>query len=80
MNKLPRLKELIAVLAGGFYVLVLIAVNLTGYALGIGGLQQMTSKVLSTDGMMVMTTAYYFLVIGVAIMRSLRKHGLCSSS
>ena len=69
--------RLIFILSGATYILVLVGVNLVGYAgLGVGGTAGMLQKLVSWDGLVVVFSTYYFLSIAVAFMSFLRRSGL----
>lgn len=56
--------------AGGLYILVLIGVNMIGYAFGVDGFLHSTRKLLGTgEGLRVLAASFYFLCIGVCVMK-----------
>lgn len=70
MNYSAWLKHLIVSICGAIYIIVLVAVNLVGYAVGIGGLQALLSKLNTYNGLIVLCLVFYFLAIGVSIMEA----------
>jgi D-alanyl-lipoteichoic acid acyltransferase DltB (MBOAT superfamily) len=69
MQSLPAsLLQMVAVLSGSTYILVLIAVNLIGYSVGMGSITVVMQKVLTYEGAQVLVVSYYFLCVGVKLM------------
>lgn len=77
-NRLPSaVLRLVCILSGATYILVLVGVNLIGYAgLGVGGTTGMMRKLISWDGLIVVFCTYYFLSVAVAFMSFLQRMGL----
>ena len=67
--------EIVISLSGSLYLLILICVNLLGYAVGVGGIMSIISKCFSLRGLVVIIVYYYFLSVGVSLMRKLRQMG-----
>ena len=75
MQSLPHsMFNFICVFSGATYIIVLIAVNLTGYAVGVGGVTLVLNKLLTLNGAKVLVGTYYFLGVAVSLMNFLRKH------
>jgi len=55
--------------AGALYIIVLIGVNLVGYSVGIDGVSTMLGRFSSADGARALCCSFYFLCIGVVLMR-----------
>lgn len=68
-------RTILSCVASAGYIMVLMAVNLVGYALGTGGLNQLIAKVGTAEGISVLLFAAYFLSVGVGIMFYLQKIG-----
>jgi D-alanyl-lipoteichoic acid acyltransferase DltB (MBOAT superfamily) len=76
MQSLPSgVFRFITVLSGATYILVLIAVNLVGYAVGVGGVRQALNKLLTWDGIWVMLASYYFIAVACSFMGFLQRVG-----
>ena len=77
-NRLPSaVLRLVCILSGATYILVLVGVNLIGYAgLGVGGTTGMMRKLISWDGLIVVFCTYYFLSVAVAFMSFLQRMGI----
>lgn len=71
--------KLICVLSGATYILVLVAVNLAGYSVGVGGVNRMLQTLVSWDGLLVVFCSYYFLSVAVSFMSFLQRIGLSKS-
>jgi len=71
--------RLVCVLSGATYILVLIAVNLTGYAVGVGGVSMVLGKFLTWNGVLVLMASYYFLAMAVSFMDFLKRAKLSSA-
>jgi hypothetical protein len=56
---------------GALYIVVLIAVNLLGYAVGVGGLWTIIQRVQSWEGFIVLLVSLHFLTVGVQIMQDI---------
>ena len=67
-NLSPALLHLIQSVSGAFYIMVLIAVNLLGYAVGVEGLSSIGQKLMTSDGLKVLAVAFYFLTVGTSLM------------
>ena len=83
IKSLPAsLIQVIIVLAGATYILVLVAVNLTGYAIGVSGVQTVLQKFVTWDGFFTLIVAYYFLCLAVSFMNwiSRVRSGITTSS
>ena len=79
MTSLPsNIIRLVCVLSGATYILVLIAVNLTGYAIGTGGVGLVLTKLLTWDGVIVLLLTYYLLAMAVSFMSFLEAVGWTS--
>lgn len=79
-SSLPAMvQESLRVSAGGTYILALIAVNMLGYGVGVGGLQDMVAKASSREGLWVLGVSYYFLCWGVRLMDYLQELGVSSA-
>lgn len=59
----------VTVTAGALYIIVLIGVNLVGYSVGIDGASTILRRFYSSDGGRVLCCSFYFLCIGVILMR-----------
>ena len=68
--------RLVCVLSGATYILVLIVVNLTGYAVGVGGVSLVLNKFLTWNGVVVLMASYYFLAMTVSFMGFLKRIGM----
>jgi protein-cysteine N-palmitoyltransferase HHAT len=67
---LPHLAQYsLEVISGAAYIFVLVGVNMIGYAVGIGGLTTILTKLNSKEGYLVLSYSYGVLLIGVSIMR-----------
>jgi D-alanyl-lipoteichoic acid acyltransferase DltB (MBOAT superfamily) len=69
----------ISSLAGALYIMILMVINLVGYALGTGMLSMLKQKILTWDGLTTFLVSVYFLSIGVSLMLTLRHYKLCSA-
>lgn len=75
MQGLPSiLRASIETMSSAAYIIVLIAVNLVGYAIGTGGVHTITLKMMSADGIYTVFGSFYFLIVGVCIMNWLKRH------
>ena len=70
----------VCILSASTYVIVLILVNLIGYAVGMGGIKDILSKLLTWEGIKILCVCYYFLYQAVSLMNFLERHGLTRSS
>jgi hypothetical protein len=59
----PTLIHLITVMSGGIYILVLVGVNLVGYAVGVTGVSSIYDKLMSWEGLRALMISYYFMMI-----------------
>jgi hypothetical protein len=66
----------IGIFAGATYIIVLISVNLVGYAVGVGGVAHILGKLTSVGGLRILAISYYFLILAVAFMSYLKKLGI----
>ena len=81
MRTLPAsLVQAIVVLSGATYILVLVGVNLTGYAIGVSGLQAVLNKFVTWEGFTTLVGTYYFLCLAVSFMNFLQRMGWTNSS
>lgn len=64
--------HVVSSIAGALYVVFLMIINLTGYAMGAGTLTLLQDKVLSAEGIRVLIASVYFLSVGVSIMLHIR--------
>jgi len=77
MRSLPSsIFHTICTLSGATYIIVLVGVNLIGYAVGVGGVTVILNKILTWDGLVVLFVCYYFLCLAVAFMGFLQRLGL----
>lgn len=65
----PAVHHFVTITAGALYIIVLIGVNLVGYSVGIDGASAMLGRFYSADGCRALCCSFYFLCIGVIIMR-----------
>jgi D-alanyl-lipoteichoic acid acyltransferase DltB (MBOAT superfamily) len=72
----PAAYALLTAAAGAVYIMVLIAVNLTGYATGVGGMSMLLQKVGSAEGVQMVLVSFYFLTVGVLLMQYLKRKGV----
>lgn len=80
MRTLPAsLVQAIVVLSGATYILVLVGVNLTGYAIGVSGLQAVLNKFVTWEGFTTLVGTYYFLCLAVSFMNFLQRMGWTNS-
>lgn len=76
LHALPApIYELLCAMGGSVYILVLIGVNLVGYAVGVGGVSTIFGKLLSHEGMKMILGCFYFLVVAVLLMQLLKRRG-----
>jgi hypothetical protein len=66
----------ICVLSGASYIIVLVGVNMLGYAVGVGGIKVVLQKLCTWEGLKILFISYYFLVQAVSLMDYLAKKGL----
>jgi len=59
---------------GAAYIIILVGVNLIGYAFGIGGITAVYEKICTLAGLRTITGSFIFLSIGVCIMNSISTH------
>ena len=64
----PSLVHLICSLSGALYIMILIAVNLVGYAVGVDGISGIYGKFVTWDGLKVLGVSIYFLTVGTSLM------------
>jgi protein-cysteine N-palmitoyltransferase HHAT len=74
---LAIIDHLICAIAGAAYIMVLMLINLVGYALGTNTIPLIQEKLFSRDGLVTMVGGLYFLAVGVSIMMQLRYFKLC---
>lgn len=67
------------ILAAASYIFVLIGINLLGYAVGTGGIEVISKKLYTYDGLQVLAVCYYYLIIGVNVMSTLQTAGSSST-
>jgi len=60
------------------YIMVLVSVNLVGYAVGVGGMQVLLDKLLCLEGLRTLVASFWFLSCGVCIMSALRREKVSS--
>lgn len=72
----PLIQSAFEVFGGSSYIMVLIAVNVTGYAVGVEGIGNVLGKIISLEGIQVLMVSYYFLTWGVMFMKYLRAVGI----
>ena len=70
----------LGVISGATYILVVVAVNLVGYAVGVSGLTHILDKAASWEGLRVLLGSFYFLCWGVVFMAFLRRNGFSSNT
>jgi D-alanyl-lipoteichoic acid acyltransferase DltB (MBOAT superfamily) len=68
----PAARHLLCAFSGSVYILVLISVNLVGYAVGVGGFASVAEKFCTWEGGKVLVISLYFLTVGTSIMIFLR--------
>lgn len=68
--------RLVCILSGATYILVLVGVNLVGYAVGVGGVALMLSKLHSWEGLWVVFCCYYLCSVAIGFMSFLQRMGL----
>jgi hypothetical protein len=66
-------REWLEIFFSALFIIVLIAVNLIGYALGMGGVSSMLQRILTQEGLWTLIGIIYFLTVGVCIMRRIEK-------
>jgi D-alanyl-lipoteichoic acid acyltransferase DltB (MBOAT superfamily) len=76
----PVVYALLTASAGATYIMVLIGVNLTGYATGVGGISQLLGKIGSAEGLRMVGVSFYFLTVGVLLMQYLKRKGIAKDS
>ena len=64
----PSLMHLVCSMSGALYIMVLIAVNLVGYAVGVEGISGIYNKFVTYEGLAVLTGSFYFLTVGTSLM------------
>jgi hypothetical protein len=69
-------RNILDVLCGAFFILVLVSLNLIGYAVGLSGVASLSKQLQSWHGFWVFATAYYFLCWGTRLMFLLQEWGL----
>ena len=67
----PILSHLVCCLCGAVYIMILVAVNLIGYAVGVSGIANIYDKVVTWEGLRVIMVFLYFGAVGTSIMISL---------
>ena len=73
-DELSFVSFLMRIMGGGLYILILISVNMIGYAFGVDGFQHMASLLLHTSsGRWTLAASYYFLCVGVDLMKFLER-------
>ena len=74
MKSLPySIIRLITVMSGATYIIILIAVNLIGYAIGMNGVTTILAKLISWEGFAVLLASYYLLCMAVSFMNFLER-------
>ena len=77
MERMPAvIRRALETLGSASFIMVLIAVNMTGYAVGSDGVQFMMSKVFTRGGAATVFWSFYILTSGVCIMRYLKQKKL----
>jgi len=77
MTQLPgAVRGVLNTVGAASLIMVLIAVNMTGYAVGSGGVHLIVSRMLTTEGLATVFWSFYLLTSGVCIMNYLKKKGL----
>lgn len=66
----------LSALGSAFYIYILIGVNLIGYAMGLAGVTSIASKLLTWKGGQVFLGSFYFMWIGVHIMKFIQRISL----
>ena len=69
----PALVHFIGSVSGASYVMVLSAVNLLGYAVGIDGLSSMGNKLMTLEGIKVILVTFYFLIVNTSFLMLLEQ-------
>ena len=64
----PSLIHLIGSVSGGLYIMVLFAVNLLGYAVGVDGLSSMGNKLMTSEGIKVLFVTLYFMTVSTSFL------------
>jgi hypothetical protein len=67
------------IIFGAVYILVLIGVNLIGYAVGVSGIKIIINKLLTKSGAYVLLICFYFLCWGVYAMLQIEEYKLLSN-
>ena len=65
-------------MAAGLYIMVLIAVNLVGYSVGVGGVWYILKRFLQEPYYATLLGSFAYLVGGASFMFFLRRHKLCA--
>jgi protein-cysteine N-palmitoyltransferase HHAT len=64
----PTLSHLLCSVSGALYIVILITVNLIGYAVGVDGISNIYTKMVTWEGLQVMLLSLYFLTVGTSLM------------
>ena len=67
-NFSPSAMHLICSMCGAFYIMVLMTVNLIGYAVGVDGMSEIYGIIATRDGIQVILLSFYFLSVGTSFM------------
>ena len=74
LQQLPvNILKVIEILSCTFYIIILISVNLIGYAIGVGGITSLYIQMKSESGIITLLSTIYFLSVGVCIMKYIQK-------
>lgn len=65
-------------MAAGLYIMVLIAVNLVGYSVGVGGVWHILKRFLQEPYYATLLGSFAYVVGAAAAMFFLRRHKLCA--
>ena len=80
MEKVPHtIRSILENMGAASFIMVLIAVNLTGYAVGGEGVHFMLAKLLTREGAATLFWSFYILSSGVCIMNFLKEKKISSS-
>jgi hypothetical protein len=67
------IRQSLETVASASYIFVLVSINLVGYAVGVGGVSSIFAKIFSQEGIFTLLSTFYFLVVGVCIMNSIKQ-------
>ena len=70
----PFVRDAIGVVAAALYIIVLVSVNLIGYAIGAGSFAQVVGKFTTPEAWKALMCAFYFLCVGVCIMNYIKQN------